>query len=82
MFEHYQVKLQLAKPQTLSDLTLEKKVRIIPVPEELKGSSYHDCALYYLKRNTTIIGIQKEEGPMLTPPLSYQVLDTDLFLAL
>ncbi|MDX8369026.1 NAD-binding protein [Bacillus velezensis] len=82
MFEHYRVKLQLAKPQTLSDLTLEKKVRIIPVPEELKGSSYHDCALYYLRRNTTIIGIQKEEGPMLTPPLSYQVLDTDLFLAL
>ncbi|MBY8911173.1 potassium channel family protein [Bacillus sp. YC2] len=82
MFEHYRVKLQLAEPQTLSDLTLEKKVRIIPVPDDLKDKSYHDCVLYFLKRNTTIIGIQKEEGPMLTPPLSYQVLSSDLFLAL
>lgn len=32
MFEHYRVKLQLAKPQMLSDLTLEKRCASFPSP--------------------------------------------------
>ncbi|MCC2930518.1 potassium channel family protein [Bacillus mojavensis] len=82
MLEHYRVKLQLSKPQSLIELTLDKKVRLISVPSELQGAAYKTCVLYFLDHNTTIIGIQKEEGPMITPPLSYKVLETDQFLAL
>ncbi|ARW08066.1 potassium channel family protein [Bacillus atrophaeus] len=82
MLEHYRVKQQLTEPRTLTELTLEKMVYMIPVPAELAGASYRSCVLHYLDHKVTIIGIQKEEGPMLTPPLTYKVLQTDQFLAL
>ncbi len=70
MLQHYQVKLRPPKQQNGIKLTLDQHVELLAVPDELKGAAYKTCVLYFLDHNTTIIGVQKEEGPMISPPLT------------
>ncbi|MGK9266607.1 potassium channel family protein [Bacillus inaquosorum] len=81
MLQHYQVKLRPSKQNRIK-LTLDQHVKLLSVPDDLKGAAYKTCVLHFLDHNTTIIGIQKEEGPMISPPLTYKVLETDQFLAI
>ncbi|MDO3662806.1 TrkA family potassium uptake protein [Bacillus sp. C28GYM-DRY-1] len=79
MLQHYQIKVRPSKQNEIK-LTLDQQVKLLPVPDDLRGAAYKTCILYFLDHNTTIIGVQKEEGPMLSPPLTYKVLETDYFL--
>lgn len=79
MLQHYQIKVRPSKQNEIT-LTLDQQVKLLPVPDDLRGAAYKTCILYFLDHNTTIIGVQKEEGPMLSPPLTYKVLETDYFL--
>lgn len=82
MLQHYQIKLRPSKHQNGINLTLDQHVKLLPVPNDLRGAAYKTCVLYFLDHNTTIIGVQKEEGPIISPPLTYKVLETDQFLAI
>ncbi|MCY7934591.1 potassium channel family protein [Bacillus spizizenii] len=82
MLQHYQIKLRPSKHQNGINLTLDQHVKLLPVPDDLRGAAYKTCVLYFLDHNTTIIGVQKEEGPIISPPLTYKVLETDQFLAI
>ncbi|MEC1548916.1 potassium channel family protein [Bacillus rugosus] len=81
MLQHYQIKVRPSKQNEIN-LTLDQHVKLLPVPDDLRGAAYKTCVLYFLDHNTTIIGVQKEEGPMISPPLTYKVLETDQFLAI
>ncbi|MGF7533995.1 potassium channel family protein [Bacillus mexicanus] len=81
MLQHYQVKLRPSKQNGIN-LTLDERVKLLSVPDNLRGAAYKTCVLYFLDQNITIIGILKEEGPMFSPPPSYMVLKTDQFLAI
>ncbi|MEG7335605.1 potassium channel family protein [Bacillus subtilis] len=81
ILQHYQVKLQPSKQNGIN-LTLDQHVKLLSVPDHLKGAAYKTCVIYFLDHNTTIIGVQKEEGLVISPPLTYKVLETDQFLAI
>ncbi|PJZ01906.1 potassium channel protein [Bacillus vallismortis] len=80
MLQHYQANVQPSKSGI--NLKIDQQVKLLPVPDDLKGAAYKTCVLYFLDHNTTIIGVQKEEGPVISPPLTYKVLETDKFLAI